>query len=134
MAKGSGGTRTKRSTRASSATDVRQRFTDDATKYAQELMGKSIDYNDRDDKRLQQLIKQGKTYKQGQLEQAIKDYTEAGMQRNDGKFMSINHASMSGARSEVIKAAELKKTHDSIPQMQKILKDRSTGKLRRTGR
>lgn len=123
----------KRSTRASSATNVRQRFTDDATKYAQELMGKSIDYNDRDDKRLQQLIKQGKTYKQGQLEQAIKDYTDAGMRTNGGKFMSINHANMSGARSEVIKAAQLKKMHDNIPQMQKILKDRSTGKLKYQG-
>lgn len=38
----------------------------------------------------------------------------------------FNHANMSGARSEVIKAAQLKKMHDNIPQMQKILKDRST--------
>lgn len=58
MAKGSGGTRTKRPERASSNTDSRQRFTDDATKYAQELMGKSIDYNDRDDKRLRKQLQQ----------------------------------------------------------------------------
>ena len=124
MAKNSGTTRTSRPKKAAD-TDVRQQFTDDATSYAQQLMSRSVDYNDRDDKRLQQIIKQGKTYKEGQLEQAIKDYTAAGMRTNGGKFLSIEHANMSGARSEVIKAAQLKKMHDSIPQIQKILNSRS---------
>lgn len=125
MAKNSGSTRRQGPTKASSVADVRKQFTDDATQYAQQLMGKAIDYNGHDDKRLQQLIKQGKTYKEGQLEQAIKDYTAAGMRTNGGKFLSIEHANMSGARSEVIKAAQLKKMHDSIPQIQKILNSRS---------
>lgn len=124
MAKNSGTTRTSRPKKAAD-TDVRQQFTDDATSYAQQLMSHSVDYNDRDNKRLQQIIKQGKTYKEGQLEQAIKDYTAAGMRTNGGKFLSIEHANMSGARSEVIKAAQLKKMHDSIPQIQKILNSRS---------
>lgn len=124
MAKNSGTTRTSRPKKAAN-TDVRQQFTDDATSYARQLMSRSVDYNDRDDKRLQQIIKQGKTYKEGQLEQAIKDYTVAGMRTAGGKFLSIEHANMSGARSEIIKAAQLKKMHDSIPQIQKILKDRS---------
>lgn len=124
MAKNSGTTRTSRPKKAT-YTDVRQQFTDDATSYAQQLMSHSVDYNDRDNKRLQQIIKQGKTYKEGQLEQAIKDYTAAGMRTNGGKFLSIEHANMSGARSEVIKAAQLKKMHDSIPQIQKILNSRS---------
>lgn len=83
-----------------------------------------VDYNDRDDKRLQQIVRQGKTYREGQLEQAIKDYAEAGMRTGNGKFFSIEHANMSGARSEVIRAAQLKKMHDSIPQIQKILNGR----------
>lgn len=124
MAKNSGTTRTSRPKKAT-YTDVRQQFTDDATSYAQQLMSHSVDYNDWDNKRLQQIIKQGKTYKEGQLEQAIKDYTAAGMRTNGGKFLSIEHANMSGARSEVIKAAQLKKMHDSIPQIQKILNSRS---------
>lgn len=124
MAKNSGTTRTSRPKKAA-YTDVRQQFTDDATSYAQQLMSRSVDYNDRDNKRLQQIIKHGKTYKEGQLEQAIKDYTAAGMRTNGGKFLSIEHANMSGARSEVIKAAQLKKMHDSIPQIQKILNSRS---------
>lgn len=124
MAKNSGTTRTSRPKKAAD-TDVRQQFTDDATSYVQQLMSRSVDYNDRDNKRLQQIIKQGKTYKEGQLEQAIKDYTAAGMRTAGGKFLSIEHANMSGARSEVIKAAQLKKMHDSIPQIQKILNSRS---------
>lgn len=123
MAKNSGTTRTSRPKKAE--TDVLQQFTDDATRYAQRLMSHSVDYNDRDDKRLLQIIKQGKTYKEGQLEQAIKDYTAAGMRTANGKFLSIEHANMSGARSEIIKAAQLKKMHDSIPQIQKIINDRS---------
>lgn len=123
MAKNSGTTRTSRPKKAE--TDVLQQFTDDATRYAQRLMAHSVDYNDRDDKRLLQIIKQGKTYKEGQLEQAIKDYTAAGMRTANGKFLSIEHANMSGARSEIIKAAQLKKMHDSIPQIQKIINDRS---------
>lgn len=123
MAKSSGTTRTSRPKKA--VTDVLQQFTDDATRYAQRLMSHSVDYNDRDDKRLLQIIKQGKTYKEGQLEQAIKDYTAAGMRTANGKFLSIEHANMSGARSEIIKAAQLKKMHDSIPQIQKIINDRS---------
>ena len=71
MAKNSGTTRTSRPKKAAD-TDVRQQFTDDATSYVQQLMSRSVDYNDRDNKRLQQIIKQGKTYKEGQLEQAIK--------------------------------------------------------------
>lgn len=123
MAKNSGTTRTSRPKKAE--TDVLQQFTDDATRYAQRLMSLRVDYNDRDDKRLLQIIKQGKTYKEGQLEQAIKDYTAAGMRTANGKFLSIEHANMSGARSEIIKAAQLKKMHDSIPQIQKIINDRS---------
>lgn len=123
MAKNSGTTRTSRPKKAE--TDVLQQFTDDATRYAQRLMSHSVDYNDRDDKRLLQIIKRGKTYKEGQLEQAIKDYTAAGMRTANGKFLSIEHANMSGARSEIIKAAQLKKMHDSIPQIQKIINDRS---------
>lgn len=123
MAKNSGTTRTSRPKKAE--TDVLQQFTDDATRYAQRLMSHSVDYNDRDDKRLLRIIKQGKTYKEGQLEQAIKDYTAAGMRTANGKFLSIEHANMSGARSEIIKAAQLKKMHDSIPQIQKIINDRS---------
>ena len=124
MAKNSGTTRTSRPKKAA-GTDVRQQFTDDATSYAQQLMSINVDYNDRDDKRLQQIIERGKTYKKGQLEQTIKDYTVAGMRTAGGKFLSIEHANMSGARSEIIKAAQLKKMHDSIPQIQKILNGRN---------
>ena len=124
MANNSGTTRTSRPKKAAD-TDVRQQFTDDATSYAQQLMSRSVDYNDRDNKRLQQIIKQGRTYKEGQLEQAIKDYTAAGMRTAGGKFLSIEHANMSGARSEIIKAAQLKKMHDSILRIQKIINDRS---------
>lgn len=67
MAKNSGTTRTSRPKKAA-GTDVRQQFTDDATSYAQQLMSINVDYNDRDDKRLQQIIERGKTYKKGQLE------------------------------------------------------------------
>lgn len=125
MAKNSGSTRRSGPKKTSGTTDVRQQFTDDATQYARQLMSRGVDYNDRDDKRLQQIVRQGKTYREGQLEQAVKDYAAAGMRTGSGKFLSIEHANMSGARSEVIKAAQLKKMHDSIPQIRKILNDRS---------
>ena len=38
--------------------------------------------------------------------------------------MSIEHANMSGAKSEVIRYAQLKNIHDKIPQLKEILNNR----------
>lgn len=130
MAKGGGSTRTTSASNASASrtnnnvTSVSQRFVNDANNLARQLTSNKIDYNTYEDKRLQQLIRKGKSYEEGSLEKAIESYVQYGLKKNNGKYMSIEHANMNGARSEIIKYAQLKSIHDKIPQLKEILKNR----------
>ena len=84
------------------------------------MYGSRADYSKMDDKRLKQLIKKGKTYKQGDLEKAIINAIKEG-KRLGGNFGSGNY---SGIKSEIIRQSNLKKIHDAIPKYQEILKRR----------
>ena len=134
MAKGGGSTRTVSASSASASrtnnsasadiTSASQRFSNDANNLAKQLTSNRIDYNTYEDKRLKQLIKIGKSYEEGSLEKAIERYVQYGVDKNNGKYMSIEHANMSGAKSEVIRYAQLKSIHDKIPQLKEILNNR----------
>ena len=134
MAKGGGSTRTVSASNASASrtnnsasadiTSASQRFSNDANNLAKQLTSNRIDYNTYEDKRLKQLIKIGKSYEEGSLEKAIERYVQYGVDKNNGKYMSIEHANMSGAKSEVIRYAQLKSIHDKIPQLKEILNNR----------
>ena len=134
MAKGGGSTRTvsannasasrKSSSASANTTSVSQRFSNDANNLVKQLTSNKIDYNTYEDKRLQQLIRKGKSYEEGSLEKAIESYVQYGLKKNNGKYMSIEHANMSGAKSEVIRYAQLKNIHDKIPQLKEILNNR----------
>ena len=95
-------------------------FAKDVRKFVKGLYGSRADYSKMDDKRLKQLIKKGKTYKQGDLEKAIINAIKEG-KRLGGNFGSGNY---SGIKSEIIRQSNLKKIHDAIPKYQEILKRR----------
>lgn len=80
-------------------------FAKDVRKFVKGLYGTRADYSKMDDKRLKQLIKQGKTYKQGDLEKAINNAIKE-EKRLGGNFGSGNY---SGIKSEIIRQSNLKR-------------------------
>lgn len=133
MAKGSGGTRSTRSTMSAMATNnsVKAQSSNAPTNmhaekiikdYAKKAMHSNQTENDIrkfEDKRLKQLIRTGSRYREGLLEEVVQQAIDADKQ---GKRWNTGWAE--GFKSEINRVANLKVIHDNIPVYQKILKER----------
>ena len=117
MSKGSGGTRSNMGYK-SPVSQAEKQITEYAKKVLQTHQTED-DIRKFDEKRLKQLIRHGARYTDGLLERTIQQAIDADKQ---GKKWNTGWAE--GFKSEINRAAELKKMHDKIPTYQKILKEK----------
>lgn len=131
MAKTSGGVRslTTNGVRSvSTRSSVEKKFQNDAREYfdgiATSYGRPAPDYSGHDLKTLKHYEKIGRNYDPSERTKAIADYVKWAMQRTNGEFRSIEHASLEGARSELIRVANRANIHSHLDAMRAEIKRR----------
>ena len=99
MAKTCGGIRGGSGSR-SFQSDARSMFSNIESGY-----GRQRDYSSYQTKKLQSLQRIGRSYSPSEREQAIQAYTSYANRVTGGSYRSIEHASLEGARSELVNTA-----------------------------
>ncbi len=86
--------------------------------------GRRYDYSAYQTKRLQTLQKLGRSYNPREQQQAIQNYIEYANRVTGGNYRSINHASLSGARSELIDTANRANAYRNLQKITEELRRR----------
>lgn len=86
--------------------------------------GRTIDYSGYQTKRLQSLQRLGRSYNPREQEKAIHDYVTNANRVTGGDYRSINHASLSGIRSELINTAHRASAYRNLEAISEELKRR----------
>lgn len=118
MAKTSGGVRTRSSARS---------FQNDASAMFASIAsgnGRSYDFSTYQTKRLQTLQRIGRNYSPSEQQRAIQNYTAYANRMTGGEYRSIEHASLSGARSELIDTANRANVYRNLQAITEELRRR----------
>lgn len=121
MAKTSGGVRGngRNETQSRFANDARSTFNDIENGY-----GRTYDYSGYQTKKLQSLQRLGKSYNPSEKERAIQAYKASANYLTNGSYRSIGHASLAGARSELINTANRAAAYKNLNAITEELKRR----------
>lgn len=118
MAKSAGGVRGRSSARS---------FQNDASTMFASIAsgnGRSYDYSSYQTKRLQTLQRLGRSYNPSEQQQAIQNYIAYANRVTGGDYRSIDHASLSGARSELIDTANRANAYRNLQAITEELRRR----------